>query len=362
MIPSNWADLLLSFIISFILNFTVFWNGMLSVYFSSVQLGIKYRIRGIICGFIPIAHLIMLIFIMKVVGKEVKFETEKNKIDFNRKADEICKTKYPLLMVHGVFFRDIDNLNYWGRIPNALIKNGAKIYYGNHASASSIEDSAKELTARIKEIVTDTGAQKVNIIAHSKGGLDCRYAIDFCGAGDYVASLTTINTPHRGAAISDYILNKTNDKFKEKVAKVYNRAFKRLGDENPDFMSAVYDLTTKRCLELEPKLNDAESELESEKNLKIFCQSVGSKLNKATGGKFPLNLTYNMAKNLDGMNDGLVCDNSFKWGEKYTFLTVKGPRGISHGDMIDLNRENIDGFDVREFYVSLVADLKNRGL
>ena len=26
-----------------------------------------------------------------------------------------------------------------------------------------------------------------------------------------------------------------------------------------------------------------------------------------------------------------------------------------------LNRENIPGFDVREFYVNLVADLKNRG-
>jgi triacylglycerol lipase len=29
--------------------------------------------------------------------------------------------------------------------------------------------------------------------------------------------------------------------------------------------------------------------------------------------------------------------------------------------MIDLNRENIDGFDVREFYVQLVSDLKNKG-
>jgi triacylglycerol lipase len=30
--------------------------------------------------------------------------------------------------------------------------------------------------------------------------------------------------------------------------------------------------------------------------------------------------------------------------------------------MIDLNRTNIPGFDVREFYVELVSDLKNRGL
>lgn len=30
--------------------------------------------------------------------------------------------------------------------------------------------------------------------------------------------------------------------------------------------------------------------------------------------------------------------------------------------MIDLNRENIPDFDVREFYVELVHDLKSRGL
>ncbi|NBI84245.1 hypothetical protein D3Z48_19735 [Clostridiaceae bacterium] len=36
-------------------------------------------------------------------------------------------------------------------------------------------------------------------------------------------------------------------------------------------------------------------------------------------------------------------------------------RGISHGDVVDLNRENIRGFDVREFYVKLAADLKRRG-
>ena len=33
-----------------------------------------------------------------------------------------------------------------------------------------------------------------------------------------------------------------------------------------------------------------------------------------------------------------------------------------HGDVIDLNREDIPGFDVREFYVQLVSKLKERGL
>jgi triacylglycerol lipase len=42
-------------------------------------------------------------------------------------------------------------------------------------------------------------------------------------------------------------------------------------------------------------------------------------------------------------------------------LSAAGKRGISHGDVIDLNREKFDGFDVREFYVQLVSDLKQKG-
>ena len=30
-------------------------------------------------------------------------------------------------------------------------------------------------------------------------------------------------------------------------------------------------------------------------------------------------------------------------------------------DMVDLNRETIRGFDVREFYVELVSDLREKG-
>ena len=58
--------------------------------------------------------------------------------------------------------------------------------------------SGKELAARIRQLVEETGCEKVNIIAHSKGGLDSRAAIAHCGMAPYVATLTTINTPHRG--------------------------------------------------------------------------------------------------------------------------------------------------------------------
>ena len=75
-----------------------------------------------------------------------------------------------------------------------------------------------------------------------------------------------------------------------------------------------------------------------------------------------MNVSYHLVRHFDGPNDGIVREQAFRWGEKYTLLEPAGRRGISHSDMIDMNRENIPGFDVREFYTNLVADLKRRGL
>ncbi len=335
------------------INAIVFWNGIICVYLTSSQLGIKIRIIGIICGMIPIANLIALYFIIKSTSKECIFESEKELLNKKRQGERICSTKYPILLVHGVFFRDSKYLNYWGRIPKELEDNGARIFYGNHQSAASIEDSAEELSKRIDEIIKITGEEKVNIIAHSKGGLDCRYALSNPEIAKNIASLTTINTPHRGCLFADALLNKFPEKTKHKVASVYNSTLKKFGDKSPDFLTAVSSLTYGYCQELNSKLTTPDG---------VFCQSVGSVLRKATGGKFPLNFSYHLVKYFDGKNDGLVSENSFKWGDNYILLTPKHNRGISHGDMIDLNRENIDGFDVREFYVDLVYDLKKRGL
>ncbi len=329
-----------------------FWNGIIRVYCTSVQLGIKQRVIGALCGWIPIVNIVALYFIIKTVTKEVDFEIEKNRVNDLRKDDRVCDTKYPILLVHGVFFRDFKFPNYWGRIPDELVANGATIFYGNHQSALSIADSGVELAKRIEEIVSQKGCEKVNIIAHSKGGLDCRYALSKCGVDKYVASLTTINTPHRGCMFADFLLKKISGDIQQKVAGGYNATLKKLGDTNPDFITAVNDLTYSSCKEFNENVPDVSG---------IYYQSVGSRLNKAGNGKFPLNFSYHLVKYFDGANDGLVSEESFPWGESYRLLTVKGKRGISHGDMVDLNRENIPEFDVREFYVNLVADLKNRG-
>ena len=56
--------------------------------------------------------------------------------------EKCCATRYPVLLVHGAFFRDVHWLSYWGRIPAALEQNGAAVYFGNQQSAESVEASA----------------------------------------------------------------------------------------------------------------------------------------------------------------------------------------------------------------------------
>ena len=347
--PGFWVPVLIIVILA--LN-AIFWTGIIIVYLTSTQLGIRYRVLGIVFGLVPVINVIMLLIIIRTVSKEIRVERTLLKRDELRSKDEVCKTKFPILMVHGVFFRDFDILNYWGRIPKELEKNGATIYYGNHNSAAAIEDSALELEKRILEIVEETDCEKVNIIAHSKGGLDSRVAIARTSIAKYVASLTTINTPHRGCEFADYLLDIIPDEAKNTIADKYNKAAALLGDTDPDFLAAVHDLTHEKC--------KARNEITPD-NPDIYYQSVGSKLNHALAGRFPLNFSYYLVKYFDGANDGLVGEKSFEWGSKYQYVTVPGKRGVSHADMIDLNRENIDEFDVREFYVDLVSDLKSKG-
>lgn len=352
-IPDDYMTLVWSGLLCIGVLFVVFWVGILCVYLTSAQLGFRLRLMGILCGMIPIANLIVLYHIIKKASAECLFELGKEQLNKQRKDQQVCATKYPILLVHGVFFRDVKIFNYWGRIPKELKRNGALIFYGNQPSAVSIADSAAFLKERIASILAETGAEKVNIIAHSKGGLDCRYAIAKLGIGEQVASLTTINTPHRGCEFADYLLTKVPPDFKDKVASTYNSALHKLGEKEADFLAAVNDLTDSHCKQLDREMPTPEG---------IFCQSIGSVLTTAGSGIFPLNLSYHLVNHFSGENDGLVSEDSFAWGEKYTLLRASGKKGISHCDIIDLTRENIPEFDVREFYVELVNDLKNRGL
>ena len=329
-----------------------FWNGIIRVYLTSGQLGFWLRVLGAVFGMFPLINIFFLFRIIAKTQKEAAYEIRHDAIEAQRAGQNICATKYPILLVHGVFFRDRNIFNYWGRVPEALVLNGAEIYYGNQQSALSVKDSAAELAKRIEEVIKESGAEKLNIIAHSKGGLDSRYALSAYGCGKYAASLTTVNTPHRGCIFVDKIFDNLSESAQQKLADAYNAAAIVRGDTTPDFIAAVGDLRESRCMEMNRTITNCEG---------VFYQSVGSVSKGVRSGRFPMDISYPFVKKTDGENDGLVSIDSMKWGEKFHFIKTKGRRGVTHSDVIDLNRENIEDFDVREFFVQLVAELKNNG-
>ena len=140
--------------------------------------------------------------------------------------------------------------------------------------------------------------------------------------------------------------------LKKIISNAYNSTLKRLGDKNPDFLAAVTDLTAARCKVLNENCPDVPG---------IYYQSYGSYAKHSVSGRFPLNLSFLIVRFFEDKNDGLVSVDSMKWGERFTLIEPKGIRGITHGDVVDLNRENVSTFDVRETFVNIVKDLKEMG-
>ncbi len=351
--PGHPALATIDIVVGFLLIYVVAVNGLIRSFVSSKQLTLGFRIALFFVWWLPVVNIVFAFVAAGRVGAELSFDAKKYGLNLARKDQQICRTKYPLVMVHGIFFRDWERFNYWGRIPGELTANGATIFYGGHQSALPVVESAEELKQQILAILDATGCGKVNIIAHSKGGIDSRYAISRLGLAPYVASLTTVNTPHHGSDLAGTLLEMTPGKVVTSIGKRYSSIFTKLGDARCDFAGSVNELTAARCEELNRQMPDSPG---------IRYQSVGSKMASWKSAPFPLNVGYSIIKPIGGDNDGLVATRSMAWGEFFPLVTGSGRQGVSHADMIDLTRKNIPGFDVTEFYVGLVAALRTAGL
>jgi len=328
-------------------------NGVIRIIGASTQLSLVMKLALFFAWWIPLLNLFIVWHCCRVAKHEYLFMVYKEELNESRKDSDVCRTKYPLLMVHGIFWRDWQIFNYWGRISKELLRNGAVVYYGNQQSAAPMEICASELKAQILRILETEHCEKVNIIAHSKGGLDARYAISCLGAAPYVASLTAIGAPHLGCRLVDLAKEKIPDPLLRWFAKGYNAMYRKLGDKDPDFISGINDLTTAQCALFNREVIDKEG---------VFYASVASKMNSFFSADFPLNVGYAILRRTDGENDGFVSVESSKWGRYLGCFETKGRRGVSHGDMIDLTRKNIKGFDASERYVDIVKGLKAQGL
>ena len=329
----------------------LFLIGLLFLFVTSKRLGIVRRVVMLLTLWIPIVNLVVFVYACRIAADEYDFALYKDNLNLTRKEGELCRTKYPLVMVHGIGFRDFRYFNYWGRITRELLRNGAAVYYGNQEALGTIEYNAGDIKKKIMEVMEREGCDKVNIIAHSKGGLDARYAISVLGMEDHVASLTTMSTPHRGCKFVDKLASIVPERMYRFIARHFDNTFRRFGDQNPDFYTATHQF----CTDVSEVFNR-----EVPNSDKVYYQSYMSKMKSAWSDSL-LSIPYLFIKAVDGDNDGLVSIDSAKWGEFRGVITAPGRRGISHGDIIDLKREDYNGFDVTETYVKLVHELKEMG-
>ena len=277
----------------------------------------------------------------------------------NRRSDD-CATRYPILMVHGMGFRDRKHLSYWGRIPKRLTARGADIYYGNQDSAGSIESNAATVAENLLDTLSLSGAEKVNIIAHSKGGLEARYIACTLGMADKIASITTINTPHNGSKTVDFLLGLPSPLVRAAGA-LTNVWMRILGDKTPDAGRAFFQFTT------------AEAERFNRENPTpdgVFCRSYGFKMKHALSD-ITMTIPYLVVKRFDGENDGLLSERAVRWENFKGMYTSASGRGISHCDEVDMRRMKLtrrlpasdrEIRDITEFYIGIVRELKGMGL
>ena len=255
--------------------------------------------------------------------------------------------KYPVVLVHGIVAHDRGSvINFWGRIPEKLKENGVKVFLGNTDSWGNYESNAKILKTTIEKTLHETKTEKVNIIAHSKGGIDSRYCIWKYNYGDKVASLTTLSTPHHGAEIADLIFRQkiVHSVIVKKTLEVFGKLY---GDINPDLFNVNYQLTTEKMKEFNESIT---------MDPNVYCQSIYSTM------KTPLDdllffYSYWYLKNVAGDNDGVISEKSAKWGKE----TIKIEGGISHAEILDYKRKKISGINIPDIYLKIVNELTKKG-
>lgn len=258
------------------------------------------------------------------------------------KSDETFRaTRFPIVLVHG-FNASPQQFGFGPEVVAALCADGHSVFAPQTPAFASAEDRGDVLAAAIDDILaggTDacgrTPAEapaKVNIIAHSMGGLDTRYVIGSLGYGDRIDSVVTISTPHRGSAIADMalgLLAKVDTAALQALANLLGRP---LGDDSPDLLAAFTSLAEVSSGQFEiDNPDDPRVRFESWAGLSnvagiINPRDVGACEHKLIGfaSAFDRHVMHAALKPIAFVvahttslipNDGLVQVASAKWGE-----------------------------------------------
>ena len=259
-------------------------------------------------------------------------------------------TRYPIVLVHGLGMKDTFFMKSWGRIDRILRIQGYTVYKSRVDGFGTVAGNAAQLKAEIERILRETGAEKVNLIAHSKGGLDAKHMIQQLDMADKVASLTTLCTPHQGTPIASFILR--FPRFAVKYAAFWvNAAYRILGDKAPDSFTACVELRRTHSLE-EETVNVAEG---------VMCQSFSAAMQPGKGSAdfvMTVPMLFSRFLEKDSMTDGMVPRDSAIFGA-YRGDCLDG--SVSHTEIVDFMVRDKKRDKIFAFYSSLCEELVRAG-
>jgi triacylglycerol lipase len=244
-------------------------------------------------------------------------------------------TRHPILLAHGYFGFDrigVGQLrqDYFRGVRPRLEALGYSVIVTRVAPVGSIGVRAAQLARQIVSL----RVPRVNIIAHSMGGLDARLAIARFGLAERVASLTTIGTPHHGTPLADMVLT-----FGEW------RRLRLLLSSIGVHIDGLYDVSTQRMSEFNRTVVDCPNV--------AYSSVVGAVSRDAVAAvNAVLSPAHQYLLRKVGANDGIVPAASQRWGE------AVGEVAADHWAQIGW----FGSFDVEGFYTRLAEGLAAREL
>jgi triacylglycerol lipase len=241
--------------------------------------------------------------------------------------------RYPVVLAHGVLGFDEIRLGssrheYFRGVPERLEGEGWVVHRPRVAKVASIAARAEELAAFLRALPEP----RVNVIAHSMGGLDARYAIARLGLAGKVASLTTVGTPHLGTPVADLGEGLVTG------GGLLLAAMVRIGLR----MEALRDLTTARMVEFNRDVSDVKG---------VAYASVVAVARRKRDVNPLLLPTYLWLAERAGESDGMVPAGSQRWGDVVAEIEA------DHWAQIGWSRR----FDAAGFYADLLRELRGRG-
>jgi triacylglycerol lipase len=247
--------------------------------------------------------------------------------------------RYPVVFCHGMLACSLlkmslpEDSNCFTPLREFLAGRGFRVLYPQVVPTGGVAERAAELREQILRW-TD---EPVNLVAHSMGGLDCRYLITHLGLADRVRSLTTVSTPHRGTYLAEWFLAN----FRNRVPLLL--ALEALGVNVDGFR----DCLPERCAAFNTTTPDMPG-------VRYF--SYGGSVPHARVSPM-LRRAWDLLLPVEGPNDGMVSVASARWGEYV---------GTVHADHFAQTPDGAfvrpgEDFDALGFYSRLVEDLAHRG-